>query len=53
MYEVRDTLGQGKFGDVKRVVDKRTRMVYAMKERSYETENQRLRTQEEIEVSDT
>lgn len=52
-YDVRDILGQGSFSEVKRCIDKRTRQAFAVKEMSYDTEEQRERIEQEIEVSPT
>ena len=50
-FDVREILGQGSFCEVKRCIDKRTRQAFAVKEMNYDTEEQRERIEQEIEVS--
>lgn len=50
-YDVREILGQGSFSEVKRCIDKRTRQAFAVKEMAYETDEQRERIDQEIQVS--
>ena len=50
-FDVREILGQGSFCEVKRCIDKRTRQAFAVKEMIYDTEEQRERIEQEIEVS--
>lgn len=50
-YDVREILGQGSFSEVKRCVDKRTRLAFAVKEMSYNTNEQKEKIEQEIEVS--
>ena len=50
-YDVREILGQGSFSEVKRCVDKRTRQAFAVKEMTYDTEEQRERIEQQIQVS--
>jgi len=50
-FDVREILGQGSFCEVKRCIDKRTRQAFAVKEMNYDTEEQRGRIEQEIEVS--
>ena len=49
-YDVRDILGQGSFSEVKRCIDKRTRQAFAVKEMAYDTDEQRDRIDQEIQV---
>ena len=50
-FDVREILGQGSFSEVKRCIDKRTRQTFAVKEVSYDTQEQRERIEQEVEVS--
>ena len=50
-FDVREILGQGSFCEVKRCIDKRTRRAFAAKELIYDTDEQRERIEQEIEVS--
>ena len=50
-FDVREILGQGSFCEVKRCIDKRTRQAFAVKEMTFDTEEQRDRIEQEIEVS--
>ena len=50
-YDVREILGQGSFSEVKRCIDKRTRQAFAVKEMSYDRDEQRERIDQEIQVS--
>lgn len=51
-FDVREILGQGSFSEVKRCIDKRTRQAFAVKEVSYDTQEQRERIEQEVEVSE-
>ena len=50
LYDIREILGQGRFGDVTRCVDKVTRVAYAMKEKQYTNDAQKARIQQQIKV---
>ena len=50
-FDVREILGQGSFSEIKRCIDKRTRQAFAVKEISFDTQEQRERIEHEIEVS--
>ena len=50
-YDVRDILGQGSFSEVKRCIDKRTRQAFAVKEITYNTDEQREKIEQEIQVN--
>lgn len=49
-YDVREILGQGSFSEVKKCIDKRTRQAFAVKERVYNTDEQKERIETEIQV---
>ena len=50
-FDVREILGQGSFCEVKRCIDKRTRQAFAVREMIYDTEEQRERIEQEVQVS--
>ena len=50
-FDVREILGQGCFSQVQRCIDKRTRQAFAVKEMTHNTDEQRERIEQEIEVS--
>ena len=50
-FDVREILGQGSFSEVKRCIDKRTRQAFAVKEITCDTEEQKERIEQEIQVS--
>lgn len=49
-FDVREILGQGSFSEVKRCIDKRTRQAFAVKEITCDTEEQKERIEQEIQI---
>jgi serine/threonine protein kinase len=50
-FELREILGKGSFGEVKRCIDKRTKADYAVKELQYRNKREKRRITNEVEVN--